>query len=241
MKLSLRAAAVATLLLVVVGVLGAVSWSSPARAATVLTGTIDVTWSKGQCQNKTFCLTLNGPVDLDLVRVHVDCKATCDQNALNLAGATGRIGKVDILTEGEDGIKISGATHDLTISGGTVSSDAHYSTAHQDCLQALSGKHVLVQNVVFACSSANNAQWYMDGLATTSKPLDIVCDTCEFHPGKMLHTVTIGLSASSGVRNSLVCPGSAKNLQFYVDPTAVTPVNTGNTKPWPQGLDPRCW
>jgi hypothetical protein len=241
MKLSLRAAAAAALLLVALGLVAAVSWSSPARAATVLTGTIDVTWSKGQCQSQWFCVTLKGPVDLDLVRVHVDCKATCDANALNLAGATGRIKQVDILTEGEDGIKISSGTHDLTINGGTVTSDARYPTSHQDCLQALSGLHILVQHVVFACANANNAQWYIDGLGATSKPVDVVCDSCEFHPGGNLHSVTVGMSSTSGVRNSLVCPGAAKALQFYVDSTAVKPVNTGNTKPWPQGLDPRCW
>ncbi len=222
------AAVVATATVGVVAVTG----GSSAR-----TGSIDVTWSKGQCETTLFCVSLTGQLDLDTVRVYVDCHASCDTNALAFNAATGHIKRLDILTEGQDGVKIRGAAHDLTIDGGTVTADGHYPATHQDCMQALTGTNILFQHVVFSCWSATNAQWYIDGLSDPAKPVNVVCDQCEFHPNSF-HDVTIGLSDRSGVTNSLVCPGASQALQFDVHPDAVNPVDVGNAKPWPS--DPRC-
>jgi hypothetical protein len=139
--------------------------------------------------------------------------------------------------------KAADCAHDLTIGGGAVLSTGLVSGAHQDCLQALGGRNIAFNGVIFGCESANNAQWYLTvnkaGTTILTPPTNVVCDRCEFHPGVNYHTVTIGPSNSSGVRNSLICPGTSRALQFSVLAGAVNPIDVNNTKPWP--ADPRCW
>lgn len=221
-------------LAIVAGVAGIVHFTAASGPPSV-----DLTWSKGQCQTALFCANLTGSQDYDVVRVHVDCAATCDTNALAFTDYTGHINTLDVVTEGQDGLKIRGRTHDVTVDDGQVVGTRHYPGTHQDCMQALSGRDVLVKNVMFACHSATNAQWYIDGLGDVSKPTNVVCDGCSFFPGGF-HSVTIGLSDSSGVRNSLVCPGLSQGLQFDVHPDAANFVDVNNVKPWPASADPRC-
>ena len=72
-------------------------------------------------------------------------------------------------------------------------------------------------------------------------PTDVVCVDCQFHTTPTaLHGITISYTDRSGFRNSLICPGSAKNLQFLVDANAKSPVDVNNVKPWPAGSDQEC-
>jgi type II secretory pathway pseudopilin PulG len=229
---------------------------TPTGTTGTLTGTIDFTYSKGQCSGGQACFDCHQPVNLTLVRIRVDSSAI-QKDAIGLnPGCTGSIGRIDVVTKSADGVKIannlngdvscskgSDCAHDLTIGGGTVLSAGRNGSAHQDCMQALGGNNITFTGVVFGCQTANNAQWFLTvntaGTMTPTPPRYVVCDRCEFHPGAMYHDVTIGPSWSSGVRNSLVCPGGSQSLQFAITTGAVTPIDVNNQKPWPS--DPRCW
>jgi hypothetical protein len=248
MRLCRRAAGVALLAIAAIAAATtlAVAASSP---AVVLTGTIDRTYSLGQCQGPAGCFVCNQQVDLDLVRLRVDESVPVDALKAN-AGCTGRIGKVDIVTQGADGIKIAAnaggdarcesldnCVHDLVIGGGTVASAGIYPGSHQDCFHAMGGYRISVTGVVFACAYANNAQWFLTvnkQSSTPTPPVDVICNQCEFWPGpSSYHSVTIGPSKRSGVMNSLVCAGTVQNLQFDVDPSAADVIDWNNTRPWP--------
>lgn len=206
-----------------------------------LTGTIDKTYSKGECQAGHRCWYCDQAVDLDLVRINVDTSAS-SIDALALGpGCTGRIGLIEIQTQAADGVKVIGA-HDLVIGGGIVTATGRFATSHLDCMQALAGSRVTFVGVKFACQAANNAQWFITQVpgAASPVPSDIVCDGCEFHPGASYHSVTIGPSLRSGARNSLVCPGLSQGLQWKVLATAQSPVDVNNAKPWPASADARC-
>jgi hypothetical protein len=227
----------------------------PSKGGT-LTGTVDLTYSKGQCASGQACFDCHQPVNLTLLRIRVDSSAVLkDAIGLN-PGCTGSIARIDVDTRSTDGVKIgnnlngdlscskgSNCAHDLTIGSGFVSSSGHNPSAHQDCMQALGGRNITFNGVVFGCQSANNAQWYLTvntaGTMTPTPPRNVICDRCEFHPGGAYHGVTIGPSWISGIRNSLVCPGSSRPLQFSVLTGALSVIDVNNTKPWPS--DPRCW
>ena len=163
-------------------------------------------------------------MSLTLLRVTVDSSAI-QKDAIGLnPGCTGSIARIVVVTRSADGVKIASnlngdlncsngadCAHDLTIGGGIVMSTGRNGSAHQDCMQAMGGRNITFNGVIFGCETANNAQWYLTvntvGTMTPTPPMNVVCDRCEFHPGKTYHGVTIGPSRSSGVRNSLVCPG----------------------------------
>ena len=229
---------------------------TPVGSAATLTGTVDLTYSKGQCAGGQACFDCRQPVSLTLLRIRVDSSAI-QKDAVGLnPGCTGSIAQIDVVTKSTDGVKIannlngdlncsngSNCAHDLTIGGGIVVSTGRNSSAHQDCMQALGGRNITFNGVIFGCETANNAQWYLTvntvGTMTPTPPTNVVCDRCEFHLGKTYHGVTIGPSRSSGVRNSLVCPGASRALQFTITTGAVSPIDVNNKKPWPS--DPQCW
>jgi hypothetical protein len=229
---------------------------TPSGSPGTLTGTVDLTYSKGQCASGQACFNCRQPVNLTLLRIRVDTSSIIkDAVGLN-PGCTGSIARIDVVTSSSDGVKIANnlnsdvncsngldCAHDLTIGGGTVLSAGRNRSAHQDCMQALGGRNITFNGVVFGCETANNAQWYLTvntvGTMTKTPPTNVVCDRCEFHLGKTYHGVTIGPSKSSGVRNSLVCPGGSLSLQFTITTGAVSPIDVNNAKPWPS--DPRCW
>jgi hypothetical protein len=229
---------------------------TPSGSTGTLTGTVNLTYSKGQCASGRACFDCHQPVNLTLVRIRVDSTATQTDAIALSPGCTGYIAQIDVDTKSTDGVKIANnlngdlncsnvvdCAHDLTIGGGIVTSSGHYKTAHQDCMQALGGRNITFYGVIFGCQTANNAQWYLSvnkaGTLPLTPSVNVICDHCQFHPGGTYHSVTIGPSRSSGVRNSLVCPGTSRALQFSVLAGAVSPVDVNNTKPWP--TDPRCW
>jgi hypothetical protein len=227
----------------------------PPRGGGTLTGTVDLTYSKGQCSSGHSCFDCHQPVHLSLVRIRVDNSAM-QKDAIGLnPGCTGSIARIDVDTRSADGVKIannlngdvscsngSDCAHDLTIGGGTVTSSGHNSSAHQDCMQAMGGRNITFSGVIFACQTANNAQFYVTinkQAAVATPPIDLVCNGCEFHPGTGYHSVTIGPSIRSGAVKSLVCPGTSPALQWLVLFGAQSVIDVNNTKPWPS--DPRCW
>lgn len=193
---------------------------------------IALTCSQGGC-SPFAAYTCHTTVDNLSVTVDADIPTINGHgyDAVKIApGCTGSL-TVHISTVSEDGLKIVGG-HDLTIDGDVGCSD-HIPGAHQDGMQALSGSNITM-SLAIACTSATNAQWFVNGISTDSSawPHSVVCDSCTATPAPTnYHSVTIGASYSSGMQHSTICPGSAPNLVYAISPKAVDPLNVDNTFP----------
>ena len=94
----------------------------------------------------------NAAVDIDLVKVTIDDGSNTD--AIRLDGCSGRIGRVEVDTNGADGIKVrNGATvaQDLVVEGGYVRCTGHADGVHQDGIQIIGGYRVTFRALVVWC------------------------------------------------------------------------------------------
>jgi Ca2+-binding RTX toxin-like protein len=168
--------------------------------------------------------TCDGHVNLDLVKVTMQSGG----DAVTLgAGCTGRIGRIEIDTWREDGIKIqnnaSNAAHDLVIGGGYVKCHDVSGGAHQDGVQAMGGARVTFRNLSIDCLGNSNFFVNRAGSGSTT-PTDIVCEGCFLGP-KSSTTIRINEAIRSGARNSTFCPG--RNMtDFWGDPSSINSNNT---------------
>jgi hypothetical protein len=237
MKIRRSTKSVLVVLAAVVAV-GAVS-SAGATSTDRLTGSIDLVCSQGGC-NPIDAWTCNQPVNLASVSIDADVP-TINGNpydALKIGnGCSGHIGTVTISTVSEDGIKIggdpAGDPHDLTI-GGTGSTVTCPGIAgpgvHQDGIQVMSGENIDLKDIDVNCTSATNAQLYINGTNPSSLPQDVDFIGGELDPDPThLHSVTINGSIDSGVMDSTVCPGLMP--PYGIGPQAIDPVNLNNTFP----------
>jgi hypothetical protein len=171
--------------------------------------------------------TCDGPVNMDLVKVNQP-----SGDAIVLAeGCTGSIGRIEIDTWTQDGVKIqnqSNPAHDLTIGGGYVTCHGISPGAHQDAVQAMGGARITFRNIQFDCLGNSNFFVNRAGSGATT-PTDIVCDGCRFG-AKSSTTVRVNVSVRSGIRNSFGCAGRNVREPFYFTDAAESPVNSSNTE-----------
>jgi hypothetical protein len=210
--------------------------NAAAATTSTLTGSINITCSQGGCGSFTGW-KCDGPVDLDSVYVNVDYPGGLF-NGHGLDGVTltqnctGRIGKLTILQNSEDGLKINGA-HDISIGGigSTITLNGISSPKnHQDAIQVTSGNNVYLDNIFTDGPTATNGQLYINATGT-SLPNNVVCTGCKFKPNPThFNNVIINGSSNSGVIDSIICP-DAKPDPLQIGPMAVNPVNVNNTKP----------
>jgi len=170
-----------------------------------------------------------GPVDLDLVKVTM--RDVSQHGVFLNRGCTGTIRRLEVDTWHQDGVKVGGG-HDIVIESGVITCHANDRVSHQDGVQAQSGERVTFQNLRVDCRTATNAAFFVSAVGLV--PSDIVCDRCTFLPANS--TVNIKKSIRSGVRNSVVCQGTAHGI--WVQGGAVDPVNSGNVVL--DRSDPRC-
>jgi hypothetical protein len=208
------------------------------RPTSALTGSISVTCSLGQC-GQFFGWKCDMPVDLDSLYVNVDASPGPDAVQLS-GGCTGVIRHIEIHTVAGDGIKVSGGggPSNLVIGsgttpgdGGSVSCTGREPVKHQDGIQVLGGHSVTFLALNVACTTANNAQFFVN--TTSQNPgdaTDVIFDRGRLQPGTGYHDVTIGVSTRSGVTNSIVCPSRTTALT-YDTTQASDPVNLNNTFP----------
>jgi hypothetical protein len=121
---------------------------------------------------------VDGPVDLDLVKVEFP-----SGDALVLAsGATGHIGRVEIDTRTEDGIKVQNAdqnaAHDLEILDGYVRCHGKASGAHQDGIQVMGGRNLTFKSILFEGADTQGIFVNRAGSGATT-PTDIVFEGCK--------------------------------------------------------------
>lgn len=181
--------------------------------------------------------TCSSAVDIDFVKVstHVDKDAVVIGK-----NCSGRIGSIAVDTWSGDGIKIQNAApvaHDLTIGSGYVKCWDKLPVLHQDGAQIMGGTSIHFEGVHFDCgrplpATLIDADWFVNkGGSMDSTPTDIICDGCEFGPGAA-HTVNLGESIDSGVRNSTICPDRTSfNGAFDLTGGAFSWIDENNTQP----------
>jgi Fibronectin type III domain len=148
--------------------------------------------------------TCSGRVDLDLVKVTM---RNADADAITLAaGCTGRIGRVEVETWKQDGIKVQNQpnpAHDLVIEGGYVKGWDLSPGAHQDGIQAMGGARITFRDLRVDVVGAQNLFINRAGSGATT-PTDIVCDGCVLGPN-VATPLLVNVAVTSGARNTLVC------------------------------------
>lgn len=163
------------------------------------------------------------PVDLDLVKV-----INPNSDALRLqAGCTGRIGRIEVDTYQNDGVKLAQGTgvHDLVIGGGYIACHASQDGAHQDGIQAQGGVNIAFNSLVIDCGPQANSNFFVNG----SGARNIVCDGCTLKANAS-HTALVQTSTASGLRNSTLCPDRTPfGGSFDTSNKAKSLVNVNNT------------
>jgi hypothetical protein len=165
----------------------------------------------------------NTSVDLDLAKVTLWTRAA---DAVVLGnGCTGRIGRVEVDTWTADALKTANsstnAAHDLVIESGVAICHARLPGYHQDGWQSLGGARITVRNFVWACgdladpfgSGVAQAVVIARAGAGVTTPTDTVVEHSVLMPGAA-HSVAVGESLRSGVRNSVVCPDRTGLVPF---------------------------
>jgi hypothetical protein len=176
-----------------------------------------------------------GPVNLDLVKVTMLAGAV---DAIQLrSGCSGRIGRIEVDTWTEDGIKVNAVepvAHDLVIEGGYVRCHGRDPETHQDGIQVMAGERIFFRQLEVACASEPNAQLFING-EKGKTPRDVVCVDCVLGSSAG-STLFVKQSIESGARRTLVCPGRFRAVR--IGPDAVDAINAGNRLL--AADDPRC-
>ncbi len=169
--------------------------------------------------------TCSGRVNLNLVKVTM---RSAGSDAIRLSeGCTGRIGRIEIDTWREDGVKIqnssSAAARDLVIESGYIKCHAIANGAHQDGVQAMGGSRITFRGLSIDC--LGNSNFFVNrGGGGATRPTSIVCEGCMLGP-RSSTTIRINDAASSGARSSSFCQG--RNLtEFWGDPSSINVNNT---------------
>lgn len=240
---ALKASEIASEIRVVVtatNAFGSSTAASPSTAVHPATGVVVLANTPWRCTTS---------VNLDLVKV---MQWTRDADAVVLAvGCTGRIGRVEVLTNTQDAIKTqnasSNAAHDLVIESGWAQCPARSPGAHQDGWQNMGGARITIRNFVWNCGDMNDA--YGSGVAqgvvigragsNVTTPTDIVVEHSVIMSGAAHTFALFEPSLRSGARNSVLCPDRTPgDGVFEADAVALEIVNSGNEVA--ELADPRC-
>ena len=190
----------------------------------------------------------NGSVNVDLVKVTIANAGNLD--AIRFDSCTGRIGRVEVETNGLDGLKVRNlepVAHDLTIEGGYVRCTGRPESAHQDGIQAIGGSRVTFRDLVIWCGTpepdwgagVNASALFGKGGAGSEPPTDIVIEHSVMGPGTA-NGVLIAESVRSGIRNSVACPDfTAAGGPVTLGIDSIDGIDVDNEKPTLE--DPRCW
>jgi len=259
----LAAAAVAAALLTAAAVAAVVTSSSSAAAP--LTGSITKTYSANQCDNQQpapphtlvppACWYCTGPVDLDSVTITID-QQVVEEGARLGPGCTGRIGKLTIVTQGSDGVKVVDGAHDLTIGSGSVTCGIPAGMNNIDTdqygIRAWGGNRITFAGMNVNCQAKTTSGSYASRVelfinqspkwtaaTDAQKPTKVLFVNGCLSSGPQ-KTVTLGTSLQSGVATSVVYPFITPNQGPTFDvpavpggqgPPADQPLNFANTFP----------
>ena len=168
--------------------------------------------------------TCNKAVNLNLVKVTMRSGG----DAIQLSdGCTGRIGRIEVETWTEDGVKVqnrsSRAARDLVIGSGYIKCWSVSGGAHQDGVQAMGGSRISFRNLTIDC--LGNSNFFVNrGGSGATQPTDILCEGCLLGP-RSSTTIRVNNASRSGARSSMFCPG--RNMtEFWGDPSSIDQGNT---------------
>jgi hypothetical protein len=177
---------------------------------------------------------VNCPVDLDLVKVEFP-----NDDALQLSsGASGRIGRIEIDTRTQDGIKVQNAdqnaAHDLVVEGGYVKCHGCDAGAHQDGIQVMGGKKLTFRGIHFESADTQNIFVNKAGSGATN-PTDIVFENCVSAVDSSITQgpatpVNINGSLRTVLRNCHVCKSPRYGKGIVIGSAAVDEVLQGNVE-----------
>lgn len=173
----------------------------------------------------------NGPVNIPLVKVTINPRASGLDAVVLGSNCSGRIGRVEVDTWSGDGIKVQNAApvaRDVVIESGYVRCHARSGGYHQDGIQVMGGTRITFRNLSVFCGGVgiNAALFIARGGSGGSTPTDIAFEGGRLGPNAA-HTVLLATSVRSGVRNTVICPGRAHD--FEIQSSASSPINSGNT------------
>jgi hypothetical protein len=170
---------------------------------------------------------------------------TGNADAIHLdAGCTGSI-VVHITTATADGIKIHSGVHDLQITG-DITCTAKLDAAHQDGIQAMGGKNILIGSTTqtgamrINCPTGNNGGVWINAGKTDGQlvdpdpstwPTNVIVDHADVLERNAAVHIGAG-SVASRVRNSLLHLGTSASAPpncIRIDSAAVSPVAESNT------------
>ena len=173
----------------------------------------------------------NGPVNLALVKVTINARASGLDAVMLSENCSGRIGRIEVDTWSGDGIKVQNSApvaHDLVIESGYVRCHSRTSGYHQDGIQAMGGTRITFRGLAVFCGGdgVNAALFIARGGSGGSTPTDVVFEGGRLGP-QAAHTILLATSMRSGARNTVICPGRGDD--FWIQSSAVNPINSGNT------------
>jgi hypothetical protein len=173
--------------------------------------------------------TCRAAVDLDLVRV----SNPPGDAVVFAAGCTGRIGRLEVETRTADGIKVQNAgtvARDILVESGAIVCVAAAAGVHQDGVQVMGGARITLRNLSVDCPFSNSHYFVARGGSGASTPTDVVCEGCYFGPRAASHTVLLGTSLRSGMRNSTLCPDRTGGDPVSLS-GASSPIDENNARP----------
>ena len=239
--------------------------TSSSSAAAPLTGSITKTYSAGECDNQQpapphtpvppSCWYCKSPVNLDSVTITID-QPVVEEGVRLGPGCTGRIGKITVITQGGDGIKVTDGASDLTVGSGSVTCGIPTGLNNVDTdqygIRVWGGNRVTFAGMYVDCQAKTASGSYasrMELFINQSPKWTAATDAQK--PTKVLFvngclasgpqkTVNIGTSLQSGVATSVVYPFITPNQGPTFDtpavpggqgPPADQPLNFANTFP----------
>ena len=173
----------------------------------------------------------NGPVNLNLVKVTINARATGLDAVVLGENCSGRIGRIEVDTWSGDGIKVQNSApvaHDVAIESGYVRCHSRSGGYHQDGIQVMGGSRIAFRNLAVFCggTGVNAALFIARGGSGGSTPTDVVFENGRLGPNAA-HTILLATSVRSGVRGTVICP--ARAVEFEIQSSASSPINSGNT------------
>jgi len=199
------------------------------------------TYSLGQCAvgPTAPCWTCNSPIDFDTVDITVDENTFAIEAVRFASGCTGYIGKLNVVTQAGDGVKVMNGAHDVVIGGGSVTcgipTGQNNANTDQYGIRFFGGKRVTMSGMFVNCNAktasgqqASRAAFFVNQSPTTNSGAPIANQPAhiEFTQGCLStapNTIILGDSDWAGVAMTKIYdfqPGPGAGPTRYYRPPA---------------------
>ena len=195
--------------------------------------------------NRPFvCSNYPKPLNIEVLRVRQDLGVSDDAVSFTNRGGSdrgdcyGHIGKIEVITGSEDGIKVGEAVTDITIDEAWIFCYDIEPAAHQDAFQATGG-HDLSIKLISRCRTSNHSSFFVNaGVGPNPPPRDIVCHDCELKGGSTtVHTTErrSGVIDSDIYCGNFFCFEASASRASSPRGTRRSPTGSGSSRSAPTG------